>query len=79
MGLRSREATCLTTLTGQAKSNVKSRPARDERLVREAMTTMDMERETYINQLKRDVRSGLYDPSAEEIAEAMISERLSDR
>jgi anti-sigma28 factor (negative regulator of flagellin synthesis) len=53
--------------------------SRDERLIRKAMSIHDVERERFVEDLKQAVWNGTYDPSAEEIADALITERCSER
>lgn len=53
--------------------------SREERLARLALEIPDLEREQYVEELKRSIWSGEYQPDAESTAKALIEERCQDR
>lgn len=79
MGLRSKSATQASTPVSAGGAPARTKTSRDERLVRKAMATHDAERERFVEDLKRAVWNGSYDPSGEEIADAILKERRNDR
>jgi anti-sigma28 factor (negative regulator of flagellin synthesis) len=80
MGLRSKATDHITMLFKTGRSTQDSpKGSREERLVRDALSTVDPERERFVEELKRAVWDGTYEPDAGEVADAIIAERLSDR
>ncbi len=79
MGLRSKSASKATTPTSFGATPSRTKTSRDEQLIRKAMEIHDAERERFVDNLKRSVWNGTYDPTAEEIADALLAERSRDR
>lgn len=79
MGPRSKSAAkaAPSVTMGATPSRTKMSP--DELRIRKAMEIHDAERERFVEDLKRAVWSGEYDPSAEEIADALLAERMQER
>lgn len=61
-----------------AAPTTRERLLRDERVAEKALSTPDEERERYVMDLKRRVQDDTYHPSAREIAEAILVERIAD-
>jgi anti-sigma28 factor (negative regulator of flagellin synthesis) len=59
------------------RSSRRTRKSNDERIVRKAMERPDAEREKVLQDIKRSVQSGTYDPPAGEVAAAIIDEAIS--
>ena len=77
MGLRSRtvDPTPILSISPRTAPPAMSR---EERLARLAMAAHDAERAAFVAELRRSVWSGAYDPSAEEIAAAVLANRECD-
>ena len=79
MGLRSKSAIQAATPASSGEAPARTKTSRDERLIRKAMDIHDAEREQFVEDLKRSVWNGTYNPTASEIADAILAERRNDR
>ncbi|HEY3268044.1 MAG TPA: hypothetical protein VGM37_14050 [Armatimonadota bacterium] len=78
MGLRSRTAEETPPNCSRGRAG-RTRYCKDELLARQAMAKHDAERESFVDELAKSVWSGAYDPSSEEIANAIIRNRVEER
>jgi len=62
-----------------AEPTERARLARDEQVAIKAMTTPDVERERYVQDLMRRVADNSYNPTGMEIAEAFLADRIADQ
>lgn len=79
MGLRHKVASKSMTSPSPDPKPSRTSLSRDEQLIRRALDAPDPERERFLEELSRAVRSGEYNPSSEAIAEALMMERILER